>query len=109
MTARKKKDSRKVEAAIVRIAQSHHIDSVVEAIVREMGGVKELARIFKLEFDLAPPGSPVKARMLDALLTILESRSTEDNEETIDLLDDDDLRRVAGELMEEDDATEPRS
>lgn len=102
MTATKRKSKLKAEQAIQKIASSHHIDSVVEQIVGAMGGPKELARIFKLEFDLAPPGSPVKARMLDALLQILESRSKDDNEASLDLLDDEDLRRVASELMEED-------
>jgi len=96
-----KKNAKHVEAALKRITEAHHIDAVVEAIIREMGGVRMLARTFKDEFHKADPGSPVKARMLDALLNLLEARSKTVNEDTLDLIDDEDLSRLAEELMED--------
>lgn len=107
MTKSKRKSV--LEAAIKKMTEGHHIDSVIEAIVKEMGGVKRLAQTFKEEFHKAPEGSPVKARMMDVLLNMLESRSKTDHSDTIELLDDEDLERVARELMEEGESEDART
>lgn len=99
-----KKNKAQVTAALKKITEAHHIDAVMEAIVREFGGVRRLAKTFKEEFAAADPGSPVKARMLDALITMLENRSKTDHAEQLDLIDDEDLERLAQELMEDEDA-----
>ena len=104
-----KKNKKTVEAALRRIVESEHIDAVVEAIVKQFGGTKKLAETFHKEFNSAPEGSPVKARMLDALLQMLESRSKEDHSEQLDLLEDEDLERLAQELMEDDAGPTPQS
>ena len=97
-----KKNKNKINAALKKITESHHIDALVQAIVSEMGGVKALAKTFKTEFTDSPTGSPVKARMLDALMTMIETRSKDDQAETMELISDEDLDRVIEELMEQE-------
>jgi hypothetical protein len=102
-----KKSRAQIDAALKKITEAHHIDAVMEAIVKEMGGIRKLARIFKEEFHGAVPGSPIKARMLDTLLGMLENRSKTDHSEALELVSDEDLARLAEQLMEgEEDAGE---
>ena len=96
-----KKSKAQIEAALKKITEAHHIDAVMEAIVKEMGGIRRLAKVFKEEFHGAVPGSPIKARMLDTLLGMLENRSKVDHSETLELIDDEDLTRLHSELVEQ--------
>ncbi len=73
-------------ARILRAKKASHISEIGEAIVEQWGGAREIAGAFRDTYERAPPGSMIRAKLLDRMLHFIDEGSTDDiefDEETL--------------------------
>jgi len=95
----------KVSELLEKLKGSSHVNSILDEIVRVMGGPGALAIQFKAEFDIAEPGSPTRTKLMDLILGMLEERSRRVTDEaSLAIMEDEDLEAIVRELLVDEDA-----
>lgn len=81
--AKMTKDPESIEEGIARLLRrkrAARISEVTEFLVECWGGAKALAEAMKETYDHSPVGGPVRAKILDRVLALMESEAPQEDE-----------------------------